>query len=181
MYCCEAANSRATCSVMALGKRGLGMAVTLPGPSGVLRTRQEIRRVRFRAGLRRDSGKLAAELLDAALGGVELRNAEPVERLAALPERDCLLEPCVAALELRHDPFELPAGLLEGRLRPVWLQAHGRIDLAPVSRPRPAAPGDLFTLLTATSVVPAAMALLWFSSVGVKGMVGTRSRRDGCR
>ena len=77
----------------------------------------------FRADLGHDSGKLTAELLDPALSGVELREAVPVERLAALPERDRLLELGLAALQSRDDPLELgralprmsaPAGLAPG-------------------------------------------------------------------
>src|SRR5207247_4311287 len=57
-----------------------------------------------------------SELLDSALSRVEPRGAEPVELLAALPERDCLVEARVPALESLDDALQLALRLLEGRL-----------------------------------------------------------------
>ena len=54
-----------------------------------------------------------AKLLDAELGPVEQLGACPVERLAALPERERLVERDVAALEPRHELVELALELLE--------------------------------------------------------------------
>src|SRR5204863_1582866 len=54
------------------------------------------------------------QLLDLALGGVELLGAEAVELLAALPERERLVEAGVAALEPLDDLDELLLGLLVG-------------------------------------------------------------------
>src|SRR5436190_7747621 len=57
---------------------------------------------------------VASELLDLALRAVELCRAEPIELLAALPERDRLVERDLPALEAVDDELELPLGLLEG-------------------------------------------------------------------
>ncbi len=61
--------------------------------------------------------KAASQLLDLALCGVELRAAERVQLLAALPEGDRLVERNLAALEAFHDLLELRLCLLERRLR----------------------------------------------------------------
>src|SRR5262249_11520199 len=55
------------------------------------------------------SGGLHAlrELLDLALGRVELGPAEAVQLLAALPERDRLVERCMAELQPLDDLFQL--------------------------------------------------------------------------
>jgi hypothetical protein len=58
----------------------------------------------------------AGELLDAALGGVELRRADGIELLSPLPERDRLVEARVAALEPLDDRLQLALGLLETEL-----------------------------------------------------------------
>jgi hypothetical protein len=55
----------------------------------------------------------AGELLDAALRRVELRRADRVELLAALPERDRLVEAGLAALEPLDDRLQLALGVLE--------------------------------------------------------------------
>ena len=55
----------------------------------------------------------ASEFLDAALCGVELRGADGVQLLAALPERDRLVEARLSALEPLEDRFQLALGLLE--------------------------------------------------------------------
>ena len=67
-------------------------------------------------------GRLGAprELLDPPLRRVELGRAEAIQLLAALPERDRLLEPGLATLEALDDPLELGAGGFERLL------AHGR-------------------------------------------------------
>src|SRR5262245_12313800 len=104
MYCWDAANSRATCSPSALGKRGLAMMLTLPTRSDAVCVRAGIvvaagfRRRRPRLVLlRRDLRELAPELLHPAVRGIELRETEPVEGLATLPQRDRVLEHGVAA------------------------------------------------------------------------------------
>jgi len=58
----------------------------------------------------------ACELLDAALRRVELRRADGVQLLAALPKRDRLVEARVSALEPLDDRLQLALGLLEGGL-----------------------------------------------------------------
>jgi hypothetical protein len=58
----------------------------------------------------------ACELLDATLRRVELRRADRIELLAALPEGDRLVEACLAALEPVDDRLQLALGFLEGRL-----------------------------------------------------------------
>src|SRR5262249_34811237 len=58
----------------------------------------------------------AGELLDAALSLVELGRADRVELLAALPERDRLVEARLAPLEPLADPLQLALRLLEGAL-----------------------------------------------------------------
>jgi hypothetical protein len=58
----------------------------------------------------------AGELLDPALGRVELRRADGVELLAALPERYRLVEAGLAALEPLDDRLQLALGILEGGL-----------------------------------------------------------------
>ena len=65
---------------------------------------------------RRSCRKPTSELLDLALRRVELRAAERVQLLAALPERDRLVERNLAALEPLDDLLELRLRLLEGRL-----------------------------------------------------------------
>src|SRR5581483_10329984 len=54
------------------------------------------------------------ELLDLALGGLELRRAESVELLAALPELERLVERGVAALQPFHDAAQLLLCLFVG-------------------------------------------------------------------
>ena len=56
------------------------------------------------------------ELFDAALRGVQLRGADGVELLAALPQRDRLVEARFPALEPLDDRLQLALGFLEGRL-----------------------------------------------------------------
>src|SRR5689334_4634777 len=72
------------------------------------------RRSRSALGLNRFDSP--CELLDTALGGVELGRADGVELLAALPERDRLVEARVAALEALDDGLQLALGFLEGGL-----------------------------------------------------------------
>ena len=67
----------------------------------------------------------ACELLDPALGGVELRLAEGVELLAAFPQLERLVERRLPALEPLHDLLELGLRLLERLLAP----ARSRCDL----------------------------------------------------
>ena len=52
---------------------------------------------------------------------VQLRGADAVELLAALPERDRLVEARLAALEPLDDRLELPLGVLERRPRSTRL------------------------------------------------------------
>ena len=56
------------------------------------------------------------QLLDSAVGRVELLGANAVELLAALPERDRLVEAGFAALEPLDDRLQLALGVLEGGL-----------------------------------------------------------------
>src|SRR5207237_4466602 len=58
-------------------------------------------------------GRRPRQLLDPPVGGVELAEAEAVELLAALPERDRLVQSRLAALEPLDDALELPLGGLE--------------------------------------------------------------------
>jgi hypothetical protein len=58
----------------------------------------------------------AGKLLDPALGRVELGRADRVELLAALPERDRLVEARLAALEPLDDRLQLALGVLEAEL-----------------------------------------------------------------
>src|SRR5205085_5039962 len=55
----------------------------------------------------------ACQLLDPPVRRVELAEAEAVELLAALPERDRLVQARLAALEPLDDALELPLGGLE--------------------------------------------------------------------
>src|SRR5439155_23557177 len=59
----------------------------------------------------------ACELLDAALGGVELRLTEGVELLAPFPQLKRLIERRLAPFEPLHDLLELGLRLFERRLR----------------------------------------------------------------
>jgi hypothetical protein len=70
----------------------------------------------LRVALGLDRFDAAGELLDAALRRVELRRADRVELLAALPERDRLVEAGLAALEPLDDRLQLTLGVLEGGL-----------------------------------------------------------------
>ena len=58
----------------------------------------------------------ACELLDATLGRVELGRADGIELLAALPERDRLVEARLSALEPLDDRFQLALGVFETEL-----------------------------------------------------------------
>ena len=58
----------------------------------------------------------ACELLDAALCRVELGRADGIELLAALPERDRLVEARLSALEPLDDRLQLALGVLEAEL-----------------------------------------------------------------
>src|SRR5438046_3691282 len=53
------------------------------------------------------------QLLDLALGGVEPFDTEAVELFAPLPERDCLVEWGLAALQPLDDSLEFLLGFLE--------------------------------------------------------------------
>jgi hypothetical protein len=55
------------------------------------------------------------ELLDLALGRVELPDAVAIELVASLPESDRVLETRTPALELGHDALQLPLRVLERR------------------------------------------------------------------
>src|SRR6266550_8892571 len=57
----------------------------------------------------------ASELLDLAVRGIEFLRAEAVELLAALPQRDRLVQGDLAALEAVDDRLQLPLRVLEGR------------------------------------------------------------------
>src|SRR6266508_157193 len=59
---------------------------------------------------------LCTQALDPALGGIEPRQANAVELLAALPQRHRPLQVGLARLELAHDALELLPGLLEREL-----------------------------------------------------------------
>src|SRR5215204_3745099 len=56
------------------------------------------------------------QLLDLALGRIELAAAEAIKLLAALPKRDRLVQAGVAALEPLDDLLELSLRRLEGRV-----------------------------------------------------------------
>jgi hypothetical protein len=58
----------------------------------------------------------AGELLDAPLRRVELGRADGIELLAALPERDRLVEARLSALEPLDDRLQLALGVLEAEL-----------------------------------------------------------------
>ena len=58
----------------------------------------------------------AGELLDPALSRVEPRRAEAVELLAALPERDRLVEARLSTFEPLDDRLQLALGVLEAGL-----------------------------------------------------------------
>ena len=68
------------------------------------------------------------QLLDLALRGVELLETETVELLAALPERDRVVQRDVAALEPLDDLRQLLLGFLE---------LHGRTSAPVPARPVP--------------------------------------------
>src|ERR1700694_1638620 len=72
---------------------------------GILKGRRLGRRSRVLDALR--------QLLDLALGCVELLAAEPVELFAPLPERECVVERHVAALQPLDDPGQLLLCLFE--------------------------------------------------------------------
>ncbi len=61
-------------------------------------------------------GQRLGELLDARLGGLEPAAAGAIESLAALPQRECLLQRRGAVLEPLHDLLQLVAGRLERQL-----------------------------------------------------------------
>jgi hypothetical protein len=63
------------------------------------------------------------QLLDLPLRAVEPVATEPVQLLAALPERDRFVQRCVAALEPLDNRFELTLGGLEG-----WLRSRQRVS-----------------------------------------------------
>src|SRR6185503_10798169 len=56
------------------------------------------------------------ELLDAAVHGLELRGADAIQLLAALPQLRQLVDACVAALEPLDDRLELLLRVLEAQL-----------------------------------------------------------------
>ena len=71
----------------------------------------------------------ACELFDPALSRVELRRADGVELLAALPERDRLVEARLSALEPLDDRLQLALGVLEASARSARV-----LDASPRSR-----------------------------------------------
>src|SRR5581483_8799699 len=79
------------------------------------------------ASTSRELLRRAGELFDAAAHRLELRDAEPVELLAAFPELRQLVDVRVAALEALDDRVELALRLLEARL------AHSTVASKPPS------------------------------------------------
>src|SRR5829696_986282 len=71
---------------------------------------------RILTGFRGGSFDALRELLDLALGRVQLPTAEAVQLLAALPERDRVVQTRVPALEPLDDLLQLSLRRLEGRL-----------------------------------------------------------------
>ena len=90
------------------------------------------------------------ELLDLALGGLEAREAEAQQLLAALPELDRLVEAGVAALEPLDDLLQLLLGGLERQLA-HWSTSSTRAPKAPsASSTSTSSPGSTSAALRST-------------------------------
>src|SRR6266508_5074097 len=106
------------------------------------------------------------ELFDTALCGVQTRGAEAVELLASLPERDRLVEACLAAFEPLDDRLELALGVLEARL------AH---RVSSTRAPKPPPPSSTSTLAPGATcalertIVPAARTIAYPRSSVARG------------
>ena len=87
----------------------------------------------------------ARQLLDATLGRFELRRADVIELLAALPERDCLVEARLAALEPLDDRLQLALRFLERGLAQ---------RVSSTVAPKPPAPSSTSTCVPRASSVP---------------------------
>src|SRR5712691_10886727 len=91
------------------------------------------------------SGRLArgieGDLLDPGLGLAQQFHAATLERLAALVDRDRLLERHLALLEPLDDRFELLDRLLEGQARDVGVVRHDPLP-ADNDGPNGASPGE---------------------------------------
>src|SRR3954453_2164392 len=80
------------------------------------------------------------EVLDPTLRGVELADAQLVEQLATLPERDRLVERDLPLLEARHDRLELALEFLVRRfLSQLSLRRRLRRPRRRCAHPPPAA------------------------------------------
>jgi hypothetical protein len=87
----------------------------------------------------------AGELLDATLRCVELRRANRVELLSALPERDRLVEARLTALEPLNDRLQFALGFLEGELAQ---------RVSSTVAPKPPLPSSTSTCVPAASSEP---------------------------
>jgi hypothetical protein len=106
---------------------------------------RSIRSIFIPTALGLDRFDAARELFDATLRCVELRRADGVELLAALPERDRLVEARLAALEPLDDRLQLALGFLEGGLAQ-------RVSFTVA--PKPPVPSSTSTCVPAASSEP---------------------------